>query len=370
MCENFIGPAARFAEWRGQEVLSAARALIKRHPIRNYRLALIGFGNVGKEFVRLLQAKEPQLFQDYDIAFHLTGIASRRIGWIADPNGLDAEALLAGRFPETPGRRAFRDVREWLDRANADVFFEASSLNRDTGQPAIEHLKAALERGAHAISANKGPVVHAYRELRDLARSKGRKFLFESTVMDGTPIFSMFPHSLPAVELRGFRGILNSTTNVVLTEMEKGRTLEEAVKRAQEIGVAETDPSDDLDGWDAAVKVAALVIVLMNAPIKLDEIERVGIRTVSPEQVCAARARGMRYKLICRAERTADGVRASVRPEQLPMSDPLALLEGTTSALRFDTDVFALSLIEHKPGVIATAYGLLGDFIRAAKKDG
>ena len=252
-----------------------------------------------------------------------------------------------------------------LKAADPNVFFEATSLDRRTGQPAIDHLKAALESGAHAISANKGPIVHAYRELHDLARAKGRKFLFESTVMDGTPIFSMFPHSLPAVELRGFRGILNSTTNVVLTEMEKGLTLDEAVKKAQEIGVAETDPSDDLDGWDAAVKVAALVIVLMNAPIKLDEIERVGIRSISPEQVRAARAAGMRYKLICRAERTSSGVRASVRPEQLPMTDPLALLEGTTSALRFDMDVFGLSIVEHKPGVIATAYGLLGDFIRA-----
>jgi homoserine dehydrogenase len=332
-----------------------------------YRLALIGFGNVGKEFVRLLRTKESRLREDYGIEFLLTGVASRRIGWIANANGLDTAALLADQFPETPAWAAPKNVREWLEAADADVVFEASSLNRRTGQPAIDHLKAALERDAHAISANKGSVVYAYRELRELAQSKGRKFLFESAVMDGTPIFSMFPHSLPAVELRGFRGILNSTTNVVLTEMEKGSTLEQAVRRAQEIGVAETDPSDDLDGWDAAVKVAALTIVLMDVPIRLDEIERVGIRTVTPEQVRAARAEGLRYKLICRAERAGDGVRASVRPERLPMSDPLAALEGTTSALRFETDVFGLSIIEHKPGVVATAYGLLGDFIRAVR---
>lgn len=330
-----------------------------------HKVALIGFGNVGKEFVRLLRSKEVRLREDYGIEFLLTGVASRRIGWLANANGLDMAALLAGQFPETPAWAAPRNVREWLEAADADVVFEASSLNRHTGQPAIDHLKAALERGAHAISANKGPVVYAYRELRQLAQSKGRKLLFESTVMDGTPIFSMFPHCLPAVELRGFRGILNSTTNVVLTEMENGLTLEQAVRRAQEIGVAETDPSDDLDGWDAAVKVAALTIVLMDVPIKLDEVERVGIRTVSPEQVRAARAGGTRYKLICRAERAGNSVRASVRPEQLPMSDPLALLEGTTSALRFETDVFGLSIIEHKPGVVATAYGLLGDFVRA-----
>jgi homoserine dehydrogenase len=296
-------------------------------------------------------------------------VASRRVGWVTDPHGLDPAALLNHKWPEPPPGRACCDVRAWLAAARADVLFEATSLDRRTGQPATDHLKAALESGAHAISANKGPIVHAYRELREFAHAKGRHFLFESTVMDGTPIFSLFPHALPAVELRGFRGLLNSTTNVVLTEMEKGLTLEEAVKKAQEIGVAETDPSDDLDGWDPAVKVAALVIVLMGIPIKLEQIERVGIRTVTPEQIRAARADGKRYKLICRAERTANSnghaVRASVKPEQLPMSDPLALLEGTTSALRFDMDVFGLSIIEHKPGVIATAYGLFADFIRA-----
>jgi homoserine dehydrogenase len=297
--------------------------------------------------------------------WRLTGIASRRAGWIADPIGLDAAALIEGRFPDPPAWKAPHNVREWLCAARADVLFEATSLNRHSGQPAIDHLKAALESGAHAISANKGPIVHAYRELRDLAHAKSRRFLFESTVMDGTPIFSLFPHALPAVELRGFRGILNSTTNVVLTEMERGLTLDEAIKKAQQIGVAETDPSDDLDAWDPAVKVAALVIVLMGVPIQLDEIERVGIRTVTTEQIHAARAAGKRYKLICSAERTPAGLKASVRPEQLPLTDPLALLEGTTSALRFDFDVFGISIIEHKPGVIATAYGLLADFIRA-----
>jgi homoserine dehydrogenase len=310
-------------------------------------------------------SKTSVLRDSYGIEWRLTGVASRRIGWIADQKGLDPAALLENRFPEMPAWRKPQNVRQWLEAADPAAFFEASSLERRSGQPATDHLKAALESGAHAISANKGPIVYAYRPLSDLARAKGRKFLFESTVMDGTPIFSMFPHSLPAVELRGFRGILNATTNLVLSEMEKGASLDEAVKRAQQIGVAETDPSDDLDGWDAAVKVAALVIVLMGVPIRLDQVERTGVRDITPEQIRAARASGTRYKLICSAERTASGVRASVRPEELPMTDPLALLEGTTSALRFDMDVFGLSIIEHKADVVATAYGLLGDLIRA-----
>jgi homoserine dehydrogenase len=353
----------RFAPGR-KLFLATSLVLSRSNSIRTYNLALIGFGNVGKEFVRLLAVKEAELRRAYGIAWRLTGVASRRMGWVADANGLDPAALLNHRWPPSGGS-TLRNVREWLTGAQADVLFEATSLDRQTGYPAIDHLKAALESGAHAISANKGPIVHAYQELCELARFKGQKFLFESTVMDGTPIFSMFLNSLPAVELRGFRGILNSTTNVVLTEMEKGLSLDEAVKKAQELGVASTDVSDDLDGWDAAVKVAALVIVLMGVSIKLEQVERTGIRTVTPEHVRAARASGRRYKLVCRAERTPEGVRARVRPEQLPMSDPLALLDGTTSALRFDLDVFGLSIIEHKLGVVATAYGLLTDFIRA-----
>lgn len=309
-------------------------------------------------------AKDRILQNEFQIAWKLTGVASRRIGWVADACGIDPLAALGQRWPQSSDERP-ANVRDWLRTSKADVLFEASSLERQTGQPAIDHIRAALESGAHAISANKGPVVHAHRELRDLAAEHRRKFFFESAVMDGTPIFSMFPQSLPAVDLRGFRGILNSTTNVVLTEMEKGATLEAAVKRAQEIGVAETDPSDDLDGWDAAVKVAALSIVLMKANIKLSDVQREGIRSLTPEIVKAARSEGMRYKLVCSAERTSQGVRASVQPEKLPTSDPLAQLEGTTSAIRFDMDVFGLSIIEHKPGVVATAYGLLADFIRA-----
>jgi homoserine dehydrogenase len=336
--------------------------------IRTWNLALIGFGNVGKEFVRLLVEKQALLREQYEMEWKITGIASRRIGWIADTRGLDAGAVLNGQFPEVPVWRRPQNVRQWLEAADPNVFFEASSLDRRTGQPAIEHLKAALESGAHAVTANKGPIVYGYRELRDLARLRGRKFLFESTVMDGTPIFSLFPHALPAVEVRGFRGILNSTTNVVLTEIENGLSFDDAVRCAQEIGVAETDPSDDLDGWDPAVKVAALAIVVMGATMTLDQVERVGIRTVAPEQIRAARETGTRYKLVCRAERAAGGgVRASVRPERLPLSDPLAQMEGTTSAVRFDMDVFGLSIVEHKPGVIATAYGLFADFVRAVK---
>jgi homoserine dehydrogenase len=314
----------------------------------------------------LLVAKETELRRRYDVRWRLTGVATRRSGWVADPDGLNPLAILNSRWPASPAH-VCRDVREWLERTRADVLLEASSLNVQTGQPAIEHLKAALELGAHAISANKGPIVHAFRELTALAHEKKKQFLFEATVMDGVPIFSLFPLGLPATTLQGFSGVLNSTTNVVLTEIEKGRSLDEAVKRAKALGVAETDPAADLDGWDSAVKVAALAIALMGAPVKLEQVQRTGIHDLSEEKIRSVRSAGMRYKLVCRAERRGDGVVCIVQPEMLLASDPLANLEGTSSAIRFDLDVFSFSIVEHNPGIEATAYGLLADFLRAVQ---
>ncbi len=318
---------------------------------------------MGRALLRLLISKETELRRKYDVRWRLTGVASRRIGWLADPDGLNPLAVLGGHYPTDTV--PCRNVREWLERAKADVMFESSSLNTQTGQPAIDHVVAALESGAHAISANKGPIVHAYRELAELAEEKDRHFLFESTVMDGVPIFSLFPTGLPLTDLRGFSGVLNSTTNVVLTEIEKGRTFDEAVLRAQALGIAETDPSQDVDGWDSAIKVATLATVLMGVPTRIDQVQRTGIRELSEEKIRSVRAAGMRYKLVCRAERRGDGVDCRVGPELLLVSDPMAGLEGTSSALRFDLDVFQLSFVEHNPGVEATGYGLLADFLRA-----
>jgi homoserine dehydrogenase len=327
----------------------------------------VGFGNVGRAFLRLLISKETELRRRYDVRWRLTGIGTRRTGWLVDPDGLNPLAILNGRWPAQQPFSAPRNVREWVERSRADVVFEASSLNAGTGEPAIEHIKAALELGAHAVTANKGPIVHAFGELTSLAGEKGRKFLYEATVMDGVPIFSMFPLGLPAMDIRGFSGVLNSTTNVVLTEIEKGRSFDEAIRRAQAMGIAETDPAADLDGWDSAVKIVAMTIVLLGVPIRLEQVRRTGIRELSEEKIRSVRSSGMRYKLVCRAERRGGGVECGVQPELLLASDPLANLEGSSSAVRFDMDVFSLSLVEHNPGIEATGYGLLADFLRAVR---
>lgn len=327
---------------------------------------MVGFGNVGQAFVALLRRKQEELASRYQIEWQITGIASRRLGWLAAPNCFDPERLVAGDFSAAQKQE---NLGDWLRIGRIDVLFETTSLNAASGQPAIDHLRGALEAGAHAITANKGPVVHGYRELTALAAKKGRRFLFESSVMDGVPIFSLFREAMPAVEIQGFRGVLNSTTNVILESMEAGMSFEDAVREAQRLGVAESDPIDDIEGVDAAVKVVALANVLMNAELRPEDIERTGIRGVTAAQLREARSTGEAWKLVCSASRDANGLVAGrVKPERLKLSDPLAQVKGTSSVISFATDILPqLIITEQDPGLETTAYGLLADFLTAVR---
>lgn len=332
-------------------------------------IGLLGFGNVNRTLVDLLQRKNTDLRERHGIVWRITGIGSRRIGWRVNTTGFGVADLLGARgsdgFARMRGKQC-PGYRDWLDAAQPDVVFEATSLNVESGQPAIDHIRAALEHGAHVITANKGPIVHTYEGLRDLATRCGKQFLFESTVMDGVPIFSLFRDTLPAIEVKGFRGILNSTTNVILTGMERGLSFDESLAQAQQLGVAEADASYDIDGWDAAVKVAALVNVIMGVRLPPQKVMREGIRRLTGEAVRTARNGGTPYKLICQAHRSESGVSACVRPERIPLSDPMALVAGTSSIIQFETDIFpGLTITEENPGLHATAYGMLADFVRA-----
>jgi homoserine dehydrogenase len=340
-----------------------------------YDLALLGFGNVGQALARLLLRKREELQKHYDLTFSVTGIATGRHGMAIDHRGIELEAVVdslgrkkgnAWRLEDFSSLAASVDAIDFIHRCGADVLFENTPVNYESGQPAIDHLRTALDLGMHAITANKGPVVHAYRELSNLAASRSRKFYFESAVMDGAPIFSVFREALPAAQLKGFSGVLNSTTNLILTRMELGESFDQAVAHAQQIGIAETDPSGDIDGWDAAVKVAALVTVLMGVPLKPGRVERKGIREITLEEIDLARREGKRWKLVCRAEREGEGVRARVAPEMISPGSPLYQVDGTTSIVQFETDVLGLlSVIEENPGPDTTAYGLLADFVNA-----
>jgi homoserine dehydrogenase len=340
----------------------------------NFKLALLGFGNVGQAFARLLLEKQQDLKQQCDITYRVTGIATGRHGMAVNPDGLDLQKALElmrvdHPLKEISSRPASVNSLEFIRICGANVLFETTPVDYATGQPAIDHLHAALQYGMHAITANKGPVVHAYEQLSKEAASRGRKFYFESTVMDGAPIFSLFREGLPGARLKGFKGILNSTTNLILTRMEAGESFEQAVAYAQSIGIAETDPSGDVDGWDAVVKVCALATVMMGVSLKPDQVARTGIRLITPAEIESARAAGKRWKLVCSAQRTADGLQASVAPEMVGTDSPLYGVDGTSSAVQFESDVLGpLSIIETNPSPATTAYGLLADFINAVRR--
>lgn len=328
--------------------------------MKQYRICFLGFGNVGRALARLFVSKSAELRERYGIEWEIVGVATRRMGWRASGEALDATRLLNGsdETATVPG------IDEWLALAKPDVVFETTSLNPETGQPAIEYLRKSLKAGAHAITANKAPIVYAYDELNEIAIAQDRRLMFEATVLDSAPVFSLFRETLPAVKVRAFSGAFNSTTNVIIETMEAGRSFEEGVKTAQELGVAETDPSHDVDGWDSIMKVCAIARVILRAPLLPANVKREGIRGLSPATLQAARAEGKPYKLLSRATVNPDGsVTASVRPEQIAATDPLGV-RGTSLAIHFELDMMpGLTIVSHRPNLQSTAYGLLADFV-------
>ncbi len=342
---------------------------------KSIKICLMGFGNVSRAFVRLVERKREELSEKHEVDFIFTAITTGRHGRAIDQQGLNmAKALELHQKGESieklSAEKAPADIRDFIARSGADFLLENSPVNYETGQPAISHIRAALENGIHAVSANKGPVVHAYRELTDLAAQNGVRFLFESAVMDGAPIFSVFREALPAVQINGFEGILNSCTNLLLERMEDGESFEDAVAYAQSIGITETDPSGDIDGWDAAIKVAAIATVLMGEPLKPQDIDRDGIRGLDQTEVQQARKDGLRWKLVCRASRENGKLVGRVHPEEVPSKSPLFSVNGTSSFVVFHTDVLpGLGILESDPSPDTTAYGLLADILNILKAE-
>lgn len=345
----------------------------------HFPLALIGFGRVARELVRLLLRKQDQLRSRHGIAFSFTGISTGCHGCAVDLRGLDIlralEIAEAGGDLSGLSSRPVKDSLEVLRHCEAAVMFENSPVDLAAGQPALDHLRRALDLGMHAITANKGPVVHGYRELTKLAESRGREFRFESAVLGGAPLFSVLRRAFPLAELVSFTGILNATTNIILSRMEQGETYDEAVKYCQSIGVAETDPANDVDGWDAAIKVAALATVLMETPITPQQVAPTGIRGITPEMIARARAEGKRYKLVCAAEKNGDEVKARVAPELVDSASPLHGMMNSSTGLTLRTDVildYSITLSE-RPGLQGgpreTAYGLFADFVNAVSPE-
>ena len=342
-------------------------------------LALVGFGHVGQRFASLLDEQREVLRRDHDLEVRIAGIATRRRGVHLASGGLSVtEALNASHGDDPSGRRNnLRDILPQLFQRLGEsssplrVLVETTTLSIADGQPAISHIEAAIDAGCHAVTANKGPVAFAYRRLRDRATAAGVSFLFEGAVMDGVPVFNLVREAMPGVTIQGFRGVVNSTTNHILTALENGEPFAPALARMQAEGIAEADASLDIDGWDAAAKTAALANVLMDAEITPHLVDRMGIGPESGPAAQDARRRGHRLRLVVAASRNRDGVRATVQPVELPADDLLSGLRGTANALVLQTDLLGeVAIHQLGGGLTATAYALLSDLITIRRRAG
>jgi len=333
------------------------------------RLALIGFGNVGQEFARLLIRKRDWLLKERGLDIEVLVIATKTRGSLISSRALDMEHVLDhlhgdGTLSDFGPESTTLAPLQIIDKTDADLMIELTPLNIDSGQPAIDHIKAAFEVGLDVVTANKGPIAYAYNDLRALARSKGVHFRFEGTVMDGTPVFNLVEKTLPGCQILAIEGILNSTSNFVLTEMSRGKSMEDAIKEAQAGGFAEAEPSLDIDGWDAAAKITALANVLMAAGSNPKKVDREGIRHVSDVDLKNAKSDGLKIKQIARATREGDDVRLQVKPELINSSSPFWSIDGTSSAVRLKTDLMGeIAVSEINPSVTQTAYAIFSDIL-------
>ena len=315
-----------------------------------FDLILVGYGNVARRFESLLAEQRPALAR-------IVGIATRHHGCRWHGREVTAPTTLAF-LGDALKRSAAAARRQRL------VVVETTTLDIDRGEPATSHIRAALAGGAHVITANKGPVAFAYRALARAAERADRRFLFEGTVMDGVPIFNLARETLPAVRILAFRGVVNSTTNFILTAMEQGQRFEDALAEMQARGIAEADPSLDIDGWDAAAKTAALANVLLGASITPKDVDRQGIGPSTGLRARAARAAGRRLKLVARAEREGRRITARVSPEEVRGDDVLAGLDGPQNALILKTDLLEeIAVVQRGGSLTQTAYALLSDLI-------
>jgi len=309
------------------------------------KLALIGFGNVGRALARLLEQKRREF------PFTIAGTHTLRHGtWLAD--GGDQRATT---------------TEEFLDAARADIAVELTTLNPVDGEPAVSHIRASFARGMHVVTANKGPIAHAYSALRDEAAQAGVGFRFESAVMDGAPVFNLWDTCMPGVKVLGFAGALNSTSKVIIETMEQGGSFEDGLAAARGMGITEADGAFDIEGWDSAAKAAALANVLMDARTTPQQVSTRGIARLTPERIKEIVRQGKTVRLISRGKRSASGVSLRVRAEVLDRNDILACTPGTSNVILFQTDLMGtFGTVSISPGVEQTAYGVFSDLVKVS----
>lgn len=334
--------------------------------MRTLNLAILGYGNTGRAFGKLLTEKMPEIMKKYDTKVNVTAIATKTKGTLVCREGIDLvkiEGDLAERGKFTDGMT--KSALEVAESAEYDVLIELTPLEIFSGQPATDHVKAALRRGKHAITANKGPIAWAFRELRDMARENDCLFFYETTVMDGTPVFNLIDYALKMCNVTEIKGILNSTTNFILEELAKGIPYDDIIEEGKRRGFVEADPAVDVEGWDSAAKVTALMNVLMDAGLTPREIDRKGIEDITPDMILDAKKRGKAIRLLCGGKIENGQAKGYVKPEEVDQNDLLAAITGTTSVVSVTTDLMGtVSIVEHDPEIEQTAYGVLSDTLR------
>ena len=337
------------------------------------KLLFVGFGTVGQGLAELLLKKEKYLSEKLGITFTVVGIADKIMGSLHNPKGLDlkkalTEATANKSLSGYKGDAYTEDTLSLLKDVDADVMFEATYTDIKTGEPATSHIRTALEQGIHVATTNKGPVALHYKELADLAAKKNVRFLFEGTVMSGTPVLNLLRETLVGTDITEIKSILNGTTNYILTRMEEGLSYKDALKKAQELGYAEAVPDTDVLGWDALAKVTILAKVLFGGKRNPFDYPCEGITKITPALVLDAKNRGKRFKLIGKVWREGSDVKASVDPEEVDMTHPLAGVMGATNALTIATDSLGeVTIVGPGAGRTETGYSLLIDLITISK---
>ncbi|MEW5993712.1 MAG: homoserine dehydrogenase [Candidatus Zixiibacteriota bacterium] len=337
------------------------------------RLLLIGFGTVGQGLAELIIDKHDRLKQQYGLDLTVVGISDMLKGSLYNAKGIDLSravetAKSGGKLSELPDRFE-GDALTMIQSVEADMMVEATYTDIKTGEPATSHIRVALEKRMHVTTTNKGPLALFYHELRGLAERNGVRLLYEGTVMSGTPLLNLIRETLAGTTITEVKGILNGTTNYILTRMEEGLSYEDALKKAQELGYAEAVPDADVLGWDALAKVTILANTVFGAKAKPDDFPCKGITEITAESIADARKQGKRYKLIGKVWREGNNVKAGVGPELVDMTHPLAGVMGATNALTITTDALGdVTIVGPGAGRKETGYSALVDIIHAGGK--
>jgi len=336
------------------------------------RLLFVGFGTVAQGLSELLVEKRDELRDRYGIDWKVTGIVDMLKGSAQNPDGLDLEAIMkmvadGTSISDYPDGGCESDAMTMIGHCEADVMLEATYTDIETGQPATDHCRVALKRGMSVTTTNKGPLALFSNELTTLARENDAQFLYEGTVMAGTPLLNLIRETLAGSAISEMQGILNGTTNYILTQMEEGMDYETALKQAQELGYAEAVPDADVLGWDALAKVTILANTVFGASLTPDDTPCQGITEITPEQIEKAGADGKRFKLIGRVWRDGHTVSASVGPQLVDLTHPLAGVGGATNAMTITTDALGdVTVVGPGAGRVETGFSLLNDIITIA----